>query len=108
MTQLAFNSFLVAMLSVPVVTLISRRWTKACALPPVLLMGSLAAGVAVAAVGFWGGQRFTVDVSQVASFSFALSVDRLSAFFLLLICSVALPVILFSSSYIPRHYAGVR
>ena len=56
MTQLAFNSFLVAMLSVPVVTLISRRWTKACALPPVLLMGSLAAGVAVAAVGFWGGK----------------------------------------------------
>jgi hydrogenase-4 component B len=108
MTQLAFNSFLVAMLSVPVVTLISRRWTKARALPPVLLMGSLAAGVAVAAVGFWGGQRFTVDVSQVASFSFSLSVDRLSAFFLLLICTVSLPVILFSSSYIPRHYAGAR
>jgi len=108
MTQVAFNSFLVAMLSVPMVTLISRRWTKARALPPVLLMGSLAVGVAVAAVGFWGGQRVTVDVSQVASFSFALSVDRLSAFFLLLICSVALPVVLFSSSYIPRHYAGAR
>ena len=108
MTRLAFNSFLVAMLSVPVVTLISRRWTKARALPPVLLMGSLAVGVAVAAVGFWEGQRFAVDVSQVALFSFALSVDRLSAFFLLLICSVSLPVILFSSSYIPRHYAGAR
>ena len=108
MTQLAFNSFLVAMLSVPVVTLISRRWTKARSLPPVLLMGSLVVGTAVAAVGFWEGQRFTVDVSQVASFSFALGVDRLSAFFLLLICSVSLPVILFSSSYIPRHYAGAR
>ena len=85
---LAFNSFLVAMLSVPVVTLMSRRWTKARALPAALLMGSLVVGTAVAAMGFWRGQRFTVDISQVASFSFALSVDRLSAFFLLLICSV--------------------
>jgi hydrogenase-4 component B len=108
MTLLAFNSFLVALLSVPVVTLISRRWKKARALPPVLLMGSLVVGTAVAAVGFGEGQRFTVDVSQVASFSFALGVDRLSAFFLLLICSVSLPVILFSSSYIPRHYSGAR
>src|SRR5208283_1990475 len=108
MTQVAFSLFLVAMLSVPVVTLISRRWTKARALPAVLLMASLATGIAVAGAGFWDGQRFTVEVSQVASFSFALSVDRLSAFFLLLICSVSLPVILFSSSYIPRHYSGVR
>jgi len=71
-------------------------------------MGSLAVGIAVAAAGFYGGRKFVVDVSQVASFSFALSVDRLSAFFLLLICSVSLPVILFSSSYIPRHYSGAR
>ncbi len=106
MTQLAFNLFLVAMLAVPVVTLISHRSTKARALPAVLLLGSLVVGTAVAASGFWRGQRLTVDVSQVASFSFTLTVDRLSAFFLLLICSVSLPVILFSSSYIPRHYAG--
>jgi hydrogenase-4 component B len=71
-------------------------------------MGSLAVGIAAAAEGFWRGQRFTVDVSQVASFPFALGVDRLSAFFLLLICSVSLPVILFSSSYVTRHYAGAR
>ena len=108
MTQVAFSLFLVATLSVPVVTLISRRWTKARALPAVLLMASLATGIAVAGAGFWDGQRFTVEVSQVASFSFALSVDRLSAFFLLLICSVSLPVILYSSSYIPRHYSGAR
>ena len=108
MTQMAFSSFLVAMLAVPVVTLISRRRTKARGIPAALLMGSLFVGTAVAAAGFWGGQRFTVDVSQVASFPFALSVDRLSAFFLLLICSVSLPVILFSNSYIPRHYAGAR
>ncbi len=108
MTQVAFSLFLVATLSVPLVTLMSHRWTKARALPPILLMGSLAVGIAVAAAGFYGGQKFVVDVSQVASFSFALSVDRLSAFFLLLICSVSLPVILFSSSYIPRHYSGAR
>jgi hydrogenase-4 component B len=105
MTQMAFSSFLVAMLAVPVVTLLTRRWTKARALPAVVLIGSLVVGTAVAAAGFWREQRFIVDVSQVASFSFTLSVDRLSAFFLLLICSVSLPVILFSSSYIPRHYS---
>ena len=108
MMLLAFNSFLVAMLSVPIVTLISHRWRKGRGLPAALLMGSLVVGSAVAAVGFWRGQRFQVDISQVAPFSFALSMDRLSAFFLLLICSVSLPVILFSSSYIPRHYSGAR
>jgi hydrogenase-4 component B len=106
--QMAFNSFLLAMLSVPVVTLISRRWRKARVLPAVLLTGLLGVGSAVAWAHFWSGQRFTVDVTQVASFSFALSVDRLSAFFLLLICFVAAPVILFSSSYVTRHYAGAR
>src|ERR1039457_3284969 len=108
MTQVGFSSFLVATLLVPVVTLIFHRWTKARALPPILLMGSLAVGIAVAAAGFYDGQKFAVDVSQVASFSFALSVDRLSAFFLFLVCSVSVPVILFSSSYIPRHYSGAR
>jgi len=71
-------------------------------------MGSLAVGIAVAAAGFYDGQEFAVDVSRVASFSFALNVDRLSAFFLFLVCSVSVPVILFSSSYIPRHYSGAR
>ena len=108
MTQVAFSSFLGALLLVPVATLIFHRWAKARALPAVLLMGSLSVGIAVAAAAFYDGQKFAVDVSQVASFSFALSVDRLSAFFLLLICSVSLPVILFSSSYIPRHYSGAR
>ncbi|HEV2729139.1 MAG TPA: proton-conducting transporter membrane subunit [Terriglobales bacterium] len=105
---MAFNSFLLAMLSVPVVTLIIRRWRKAHAISAVLLMGSLVVGAAAAAAGFWRGQKFIVDVPQVASFSFALSVDRLSAFFLLLICFVSAPVILFSSSYVERHYAGAR
>ena len=108
MTQVAFSSFLGALLLVPVATLIFHRWAKARALPAVLLMGSLSVGIAVAAAAFYDGQKFAVDVSQVASFSFALSMDRLSAFFLLLICSVSLPVILFSSSYIPRHYSGAR
>src|ERR1035441_5898427 len=93
MTQVGFSSFLVATLLVPVVTLIFHRWTKARALPPILLMGSLAFGIAGASAGFYDGQKFAVDVSQVASFSFALSVDRFSAFFLFLVCSVSVPVI---------------
>ena len=61
MTQVAFSSFLMAMLLVPVVALILRRWTKARALPPVLLLGSLVVGTAVAAAGFWQRPRIPPD-----------------------------------------------
>ena len=49
-----------------------------------------------------------LDLSRLTPFAFALAVDRLSAFFLLLICTVGAAVALFSSSYVERHYSGAK
>ena len=49
-----------------------------------------------------------IDFSNFAPFAFRLEIDRLSAVFLFLICAVALPVVLYSQSYLPRHYNPVQ
>jgi hydrogenase-4 component B len=108
MIQIAFNSFLVGLLAVPAGTLVSRHWKKARTLPAALLLLSLITGFIVAGMSFLHGQRVAVDLSEFTPFPFALSLDRLSAFFLFLICFVAGPVTLFSGPYIERHYAGPR
>jgi hydrogenase-4 component B len=69
----------------------------------VLLVGAFVAGVS-----FWRGDRLALDLSWVTPFPFALTVDRLSAFFLLIICAVGAPVALFSISYVERHYSGSK
>jgi hydrogenase-4 component B len=104
----AFDVFLLALLLVPAVALILRRWQKARTLASILLLFSLLTGLAVAGITFWSGKEFSADLSQWTPFPFSLTMDRLSAFFVFLICVVAAPVTLFSSSYIERHYAGAR
>ncbi len=104
--QFGLNSLLLVLLCLPAVTLVCRRWQKARVLPFALLTVLLLLGATVAAAGFWRGGRLQVDLSYLAPFSFTLTVDRLSAFFLLLICTVAAAVALFSTSYIERHYQG--
>lgn len=108
MIQIAFNSFLLALLSVPVMTLICRKRKGLDALPSILLILSLVLGTAVSGVSLWRGDWLGLDLSQVMRFPFALSVDRLSAFFLLLICGSGVPVAIFSTSYIERNYAGAK
>jgi hydrogenase-4 component B len=49
-----------------------------------------------------------LDPSQLAPFPFTFGLDRLGWFFLVLICSVALPVVLFSVAYVRRHYTPAR
>jgi hydrogenase-4 component B len=108
MIQFAFNSFLVILLSISAVTLVFRRSKGQRALPSQLLMFSLVIGALLAGVSFWRGDRLSIDLAQLMPFHFALSVDRLSAFFLLLICVVGAPVVLFSTSYVERHYSGAK
>ncbi len=105
---LAFDTFLIALFLVPVVALASRRWPKVRIIACVLLLISVLSGVAVTGIAFWTGRRLSVDLSQWTPFPFSLSLDRLSAFFAFLICVVAAPVIVFSASYIDRHYAEAR
>jgi hydrogenase-4 component B len=108
MIQIAFNSFLLTLLSIPAVTLICRKSKRALALPSMLLLASLGVGTVIAGLSFWRGDRLEADLSQLTPFPFALTVDRMSAFFLLLICAVSMPVALFSTSYIERHYSGAK
>ncbi len=61
-----------------------------------------------AGVSFWRGDPLSLDLSRLTPFPFALTVDRLSAFFFLLISAVGAPVVLFSTSYVKRHYGAAK
>ena len=80
----------------------SRRWNW---LPGTVVAIGLLLGVFVAGVQLGSVTPLKLDLSKVTPFAFALEIDRLAAFFLFLICAVALPVILYSRSYLPRHYS---
>jgi hydrogenase-4 component B len=108
MIQAAFNSFLAALLMIPAATLFCRRDSRMRRLSSLLLLLVLLVGAFVAGVSFWRGDRLALDLSWVTPFPFALTVDRLSAFFLLIICAVGAPVALFSISYVERHYSGSK
>jgi len=104
----AFDVLLTVLLLVPAVVLVVRRWPSARIISSALLFCSLATGLAIAGIAFWSGKHVSADLSKWAPFPFSLSLDRLSAFFLFLICLIGMPVTLFSISYIERHYAGAR
>ena len=108
MIHAAFSSFLVGLLVVPPIVLVSRRWRLVRLLPSLIFTASLAMGAVIAGFSFWKGHAVGLDISRVAPFPFVLNVDRLSAFFLLLICAVGAPVALFSVSYVESHYRGAR
>lgn len=91
----------------PVVLMMSRAKT-ARVFAIALIVGANTAGCFVAALGFWRGSDAVVDFSRFTPFAFALGLDRLSAFFLLLICTVAVPVAIFASAYFDRHYHKKR
>ena len=108
MFQTAFIAFLVSLLCLPDMFLLGGRHKGARVGTAALMLFSLGVGASVAAAGFWRGEGLALDLSGVAPLPFALSLDRLSAFFLLVICVVSLPVTLFSLSYVERHYEGTK
>jgi hydrogenase-4 component B len=71
-----------------------------------LIVASNVVGCFVAALCFWRESNPVLDLSRFTPFPFALGIDRLSAFFLLLICMVAVPVGIFAVSYFDDHYGG--
>ncbi|MGB0034649.1 MAG: proton-conducting transporter membrane subunit [Candidatus Acidiferrales bacterium] len=73
-----------------------------------LIVGSNVVGCIVAVLCFWRESDAVVDLSRFTPFPFALGIDRLSALFLLLICTVAVPVSIFAVSYFDKHYAEQR
>ena len=108
MILLAFNSFLVALLFVPAVTLVGHWLKSARILTPLILLTTTLIGAAIAVACWWRGIEVAVDLSGFTAFPFTLTIDRLSAFFLFLLSAAAVPIILFSISYIERHYEGLR
>jgi hydrogenase-4 component B len=108
MVQLAFNSFLTVLLLLPAAILLCRRSSRTRALPSLLFLLALLVGTFVAGMSFWRGDRLALDLSWLTLFPFAFAVDRLSAFFLLIICAVGAPVALFSIPYVERHYSGTK
>lgn len=106
--EILFKSFAAALLFTPAVTLVFSRWVKTRLVSSVLLCLSMVAGATVAGICFWRGDRVVADFSPFTPLPFALTLDRLSAFFVLLISVVAAPVAVFSASYVERHYQGAR
>ena len=109
MTQLAFISCLAAFCSVPLAALLTARTKRLEFATVPLLLAGLLLGLIVGLRAFWGGPTVLLDLSRsITPFAFTLALDRLGAFFLLLLCGVAIPVTLFSSSYLSRHYDRAR
>jgi len=77
------------------------RWTRAFV--PGFLICSLLLGLGIAGSCFLSGRTINLDYSGHLPFALGLSMDRLSGFFLLLICGLGIPVALFSASY-AEHY----
>ncbi len=110
---LALAAFLLALLLLPLLAPLANR-PRLCAAPSALLVLALLAGAALAARALSTGAPAVLDLSawspvaQAAPFAFTLTLDRLGAFFLLLLCAAAAPVALYAHAYLQRHYAGWR
>jgi hydrogenase-4 component B len=107
MIEFLFNSLLSVLFVLPVVVF-AVPGKKARVLPALLLFGALAAGALAAVLSLIQGGQVRLDLSSLTPLPFVLGVDRLSAWFLLLICAAGAPVSLFSAGYVERHYSGRR
>jgi hydrogenase-4 component B len=68
----------------------------------------LACGVAVAIAGWHGRFPLALDLSHTSPFPFLLAIDRLSGFFLFVVCAVSIPAVSYSFPYIAHHYPRER
>lgn len=108
LTGVAF-AFLLGVLGVVVpLILLASRAKIARKLAIALILAASLAGLLVAVFGFSGKAPSSLELPWVTPFHFSLAVDRLSAFFLLLICSVAVPVTMFAAPYFDLHYSEQR
>jgi len=107
MIEILFKSLLSVLLVLPV-AVFAVRGKKARLLPALVLFGALVAGALAAILSLGQGGHVRLDLSSLTPLPFVLGIDRLSAYFLLLICLAGAPVALFSAGYVERHYSGRR
>ncbi|HWZ41990.1 MAG TPA: proton-conducting transporter membrane subunit [Candidatus Saccharimonadales bacterium] len=112
--SIAFGSLSGLLLIAPLVSCFAgfvrsrTRWTDLGA--ATLTVAGLACG-AVAAIGAWfygAPASFALPLSPLVPFRLLLSLDRLSGFFLLILCAVSLPAVFFSVPYTSRNYTRGR
>ena len=106
--ELPFKLLLGGLLVASVLALASARWKRGRYLGVVLLVSALVTGVIAALQALVQGGQPVVDLSWIVPLPFVLALDRLSAYFLLLICTVASPVAIFAAPYLKRHYDDRR
>ena len=90
------------------ILLLAGRTKRARGLAIALIVAANVVGCSVAALCFWRESHSLLDFSRITPFSFVLEIDKLSALFLLLICTVGVPVAIFAVSYFNRHYPEER
>lgn len=88
--------------------LFTHRWKQASGLIAALISVAALPGCSAGDRGLLNSEVRKLDPSVLAPFPFTFSIDRLGAFFLILICAVAIPVLIFSISYVSRHYTPAR
>ncbi len=108
LTHPAFLFLLAALGAAVPLLLFASRANAARSFAIALLLTALSAGCLVASFGLLRQQATLLDLSWLTPFPFSLALDRLSAFFLLLICAVALPVAIFAIPYFQLHYSPSR
>jgi hydrogenase-4 component B len=106
--QVAFGFLLASLGLLAPLVLIASRTKRVRAFAIALIVGSNTVGWFVAALCFWGDSSLALTFSRFMPFPFTLALDRLSAFFLLLICTVTVPVAIFAADYFEHHYDGNR
>jgi len=107
-TGVAFD-FLLAVLGVAApFILIASRAESARRVASTLILTAGLAGCLVAVSGLLRQPAPFLDLSWVTPFPFSLAVDRLTAFFLLLISAVTVPVTIFAVPYFDLHYSEPR
>ena len=104
MIELLFVVFLAALLFSTIAAWFVAPNAPGHRIPPLFLLVSVLLGLAIAGKCFLTGSTIYLDFSSHLPFAFGFTVDRLSGFFLMLICGLAAPVALFSSNY-SDHYS---
>src|SRR5512135_2558305 len=101
--------FLLGVLGICVpLILIASRTKGARNLAIALIPTASLAGCVAAVPGFLRPSPSLLDLSRVTPFPFLLAIDRLSGFFLLLVCAVSIPVTIFAVPYFDLHYSEQR
>src|SRR5258708_1451525 len=109
---LALKILIGLLLIVPVIACFARvarvrvKWIYGCA--AVVTAAALASGAGAALAAWVRGLTVTLDLSRFSSVPFLLSVDRLSGFFLFIVCAVSIPAVFYSFSYVAHHYSRER